>query len=361
MAEPRNIDIVLRARDEATAGFQSAGVGIGNFTGHVIRVAAVAHAMTAAIRLGDAALEAYNGRWMALHDSLGKLPMGIGPAYTAFVELAGVITGATAAIEALKKEEADLARYHKGVAWVQQGVSDIGFQVDQLNRSPQQREIAAANRKAALAQGQLDEAVRQGFPEWRVALARGVVEERLRAELAQVWGKEAADLKSAQAKTLADYEAQQTAIRDAGRLAFLAAADDREKELRAIDDWYAAQQERWRQNAAVMAALQDSYAEQRQAALDRQRADDEERTAAAMKGLLPDLPVAMAAAMAGLPRGLSAPLLESRTLTWSAGQTADPALEGNRILTRIAATLERQEKRDGGPAAPAGPTVRIVN
>jgi hypothetical protein len=279
------IDIVIRGRDEAAAAFDSAakkaasfsreaGVGLGGFASHAISVAAYARAVTTSLRLASAAVQLYNGDWMTVHETMKQMPLGLGAAYDAFIDLAGAITGANEAIERLEKRWAAIERERRGVAWIRKTEIEVAFQVSQLQRSPVEQQLAEVDRKAQNAQRALREAVRRGFPEWQAMPLAGLYDERRERERREILGKEAdreyalADQKhqarrqaeKREAEKMADEAtAAAAAVADAQLRTFNATASARDRELAALDHYYAEARERWKGHADVLAAEQDAY------------------------------------------------------------------------------------------------------
>jgi hypothetical protein len=160
------------------------------FTSYSVSVAAYAHTAAGVLRAGSAAIEIYNGSWLSLNETLKRMPMGVGEAYNAFIDLAGLITGATGAIKDLEKEWAAATRLKGGRDWIEEARETIGFQIDQLRNSPEGRQIANIDRKASQAQEVLDKAVKRGFPEDETTTLRAMIEDRRQGERGEILGKQ---------------------------------------------------------------------------------------------------------------------------------------------------------------------------
>jgi hypothetical protein len=182
---------------------------------------------------------------------------------------------------------------------------------------------------------------------------------------------EAAQKKAAEDKRLADEAARSAAqaakaeqdkfdaIHAAQDRAFNATHDSRERELRDIDLYYIKQQMKWRENAEVMAALQDAYHEERAAALGRFANEDAAIQAREAEKVQAEAEQKVRAAFGGDWR--AAPTASARFLTGIGPeqQTLQEARQTNRFLDAIAKLLKPVSDAAGKESQNSALTVQI--
>jgi len=182
-----------RARvDVAAVG----GVRMDRFVGSAISVTAAMAGIAAVIRATDAGLKAHTGNWLGLHEALKAIPFRVGAAYSAFVELAGSITGATEAIAQLEKASAQQKRLEHGEKWLEGQELKLQFEIDQGSRSTVERDLASITKREIENLNKVHEAVRRGFPAEKVWRLNDLIRDRAELQRAAAQLKETARLEA---------------------------------------------------------------------------------------------------------------------------------------------------------------------
>jgi hypothetical protein len=390
------IEMVMQARDETKATFDSAQVNMQQFAMQGLRAATAARLATVGVEAITAMVRIGRGDWDALHETMKKMPLGIGQFHAALLELKDTYTGA--------REEAEkfAAKVERGIRWtdaakgaqefaraIQAQIGIIqaggveGQRLQAAEDARKERERFLAENKALLTRTvrtagppvvtyqsigmgppqrierpgpeietevpvapEKVPAIREGLEairwkeQWQLSEINKLEQQAAREKLAAHQKAAAAD-----AKALLDQQTRAAGdkmaiMREIATRAYNATAEDFGRQLRALDDFYARQREQWKGHADVMAALQDAYAAERAAAFlaENERLADEWDEAWLKEGKMP-------AELSGLAGRASAPLLISRTLT--GGAAANPVQQSNKILARIEDHLARMERKPG--------------
>jgi hypothetical protein len=387
------IEMVMQARDETKAAFDSAQANaqtfMQNFAVQGLRAATAARIATLGVEALTAVMRIAKGDWDAVHETMKRMPLGIGAFHSALLELKETFVdlGETA------KESAERVEGH--VRW-QAAKANVEAltQATRTHIAVMQAETFEGQRIAAAAAAdekrrkQMETWTKEGLfrelipakktpvfshfnvmgqpvmkegkeipasekPVWPVSVSVALKEMAQEAYEAQrlidVAERRAADEKrktaADQAKELGEqgrraFEAKSSMLRQIAAREYGATAEDFGIRLRALDDFYADQRTRWKDHADVMAALQDAYAAERAAAFlaEQQKLADEWDEAWVKEGKAP-------AELSGLAGRATVPALVSRFLT--GGAAANPVQQSNKHLARIAETLDRMERKPG--------------
>jgi hypothetical protein len=342
------IAVTIRARDEAsavldksTANLIRTGLRLGGWSLGL-------HAASDVVRAGFAAAR---GDAEAFYNALEQLPAGLGATVSAVSALVDEVGGFSREIERVKKQSDELGKFAQGVVALGRERQKWKLEISLIGMSEIDKQLAGVREKVRTEQERLrDEGKRAGWNRWdpRIATAEAqvadwgqrqrqqlrIADDAKRAEAARVDAlakidkaqKEAADRAEEIARREGATAAQRAEI--ANRL-FDLMHDAREKELHDIDLFYADAIERAEGGLSQIAEIQEAWATETAAAMNRQREAAEEDTGRRMaEGGLPEggLPEAVAARARGDWRAL-----ESRFLHWAPGTApgggaVDPAI-----------------------------------
>jgi len=346
------IEMVMQARDETKAAFESTQGNMQRFMQQGLRAATAARVATIGVELVTMGVRIYKGELDALDDAMKQYPLGVGQFHSALRELESAYTdsGKAAAKAAEAAERAfkftgglQALQDFKGQMQARTAIMRAeGFEREKL----QAEETARESRKKALAvAAEAGISPRHGYvaaaleeihwgQEW--ALAQAAQRRDAAAEAKRIAEKAKADQQAEQERRAAEDKANM--LRGLATREYNATAEDFGRQLRALDDFYAREREQWKGHADVMAALQDAEASERAAAFmaEQERLAQEWDEAWVKEGKAP-------AELSGLAGRASAPLLISRTLT--GGAAANPAQLTNKHLAQVVDLLGRIERR----------------
>jgi hypothetical protein len=113
------IEMILRARDETKAAFESSQANMHTFMQTGLRAATAARIATAGVEAITAAIRISKGDWDAVHETMQRMPLGIGAFHTALLALKETYTGAAAAAAAFAE------KVEHGVQWQAQLVKTL--------------------------------------------------------------------------------------------------------------------------------------------------------------------------------------------------------------------------------------------
>ena len=358
----RSIDITIRARDEASAGLASAESGALKFGLRLGGAFAAMRVAIAGVEIARAAVKAWKGDWEGVSDVLAQLPLGMGAFYRAANEAAKEWSGLAEETRKAKEQAEGWLKVAGGIIAASGREAQFKFKTRMLFLPPDEQAIAAINEEAkkatAAARSKAKEEGRGGslsekaevaaIENWR-AQAAGEIRRKARdKEIAEVAaGMEARNkLEDADAEEKADQgrkAAEETKKREettaaqraeiANRL-FDLTHDAREKELHDIDLFYNAAIEKAEGGLSQIAEIQEAWATETAATMNRQREAAEEETGKWMAaGGLPEIE-AVAARAHGDWRAL-----ESRFLHFLPGSTPaggpDPAVAQRKEQTAL--------------------------
>jgi hypothetical protein len=388
------IEMVMQARDETKAAFESSQRNMASFFQSGLRAATAARLATAGVEAITAIVRIGRGDWDALHETMKRMPLGIGQFHAALLELKETYTGAAAAAEKFNKQIERREARHTAIQNAEEFTRAMQVQIAVMRASGAESQRLQAAEDAGLARRKLLEqnkalltkmvytagppivtyqsigmgppqrierpgeeietpvevapekvpAIREGLEairwkhEWRLAEINKAEQEAAREKLAADQKAAAAD-----AKALLDQQTRAAGdkmaiMREIATREYNVTAEDFGRQLRALDDFYGREREQWKGHADVMAALQDAYAAERAAAFlaEQERIANEWDEAWVKEGGTP-------AERSQLAGRASAPLLISRTLT--GGAAASPAVLTNKHLAQVVDLLGRIERR----------------
>lgn len=346
------LQMVLQARDETKAAFDSAQMGMQRFMLQGLRAATVARVATIGVELVTMGIRVYKGDLDALDDAMKQYPLGVGQFHSALRELESAYTDAGKAAAKAAEQAERAFKFTGGLQALQDFKEQTkartaimraeGFEREKL----QAEETARENRQKALRV--VEEAgisPRHGYvaaaleeirwaEQW--ALAGAAQRRDAAAEVKRIGEKAKADQQAEQERRAAEDKANM--LRGLATREYNATADDFGIRLRALDDFYADQRDRWKGHADVLAAMQDAYAAERAAAFlsEQERLAVEFDEAWVKEGKAP-------AELSGLPGRATAPVLQARFLM--GGAAGNPVQQSNKHLAKIADTLDRIERR----------------
>lgn len=363
----RNIDIVISARDNASAGFASAQSSALNFGLRLGGAFAAVRLATAGVEIARAGVRAYKGDWEGVSQALDKFPFGFGQFHAAAREAAQEWSGLAEETRKAKEQAAGWQKVAAGI--MEAGRREAQFQLKArlLFLPPTEREISAINEEAKKATAEaLAKAKEEGrgpkdlsttkelanIETWR-AQAAGEIRRKARdKEIADTAaGMEArnkiedadAEQKVDQARKAADEikkreETTAAQRREIADRMFNLTHDAREREVKDLDNYYADMIEKAAGGLAQIAEIQAAYAVESVDLMDRQREAAEAEFGASMAG--------------GGPLDIEAPaartrrdyrFLESRFLAGRdvlAGTSGDPAAADRRAQLQSLKKIE---------------------
>jgi len=199
----RDVDIVLGARDRASAKMKNVGraartmaadvrkiggVDVGPLVGAWTKLEAYAQTAKLAIAGLSVALSAAEGDWENVNLAMSRLPKGLGEVYSMFVMLGDAIMGVSTEIDGLNRRAAEMRGFRVKLGGLHAMQDRLRAEIELAGLSGQERQIAQARQRADALHRQLDKIAAKLGKHAQITPTRTLIERHFQAKYLEIVG-----------------------------------------------------------------------------------------------------------------------------------------------------------------------------